>query len=172
MFPSHHSLRFESNALSGDSQVVCRRGSIDEVAKLNHAILGPEAVFITRISGYECYVSAAFRIEQQHVRVCSDRWIAQRSEWHEGIVLSVDNQRRNTDVANQTLGAGFGVVVICVGETEGWRNVVFVKLSDGADVTQPVRIVEFGKELLFHAEAHLQSPQKLSLIDPVAAPHE
>src|SRR5438876_5194613 len=117
-------------------------------------------------------MSAAVWSEQQHVRVFRDRWIAQRSEWHEGIVLSVDNQRRNAYVANQTLGAGFGVVVIRVGETEGWRDVVFDKLSDGTDVTQPVRIVEFGKELLFHAEAHLQSPQKLSLIDPVAAPHE
>ena len=172
MFPGHQSLRFESNPLSGDSQVVCRRGSIDQVAKLNHAILGPEAIFITRFPGYECHVSAAFRSEQQHERICNDRWIAQRSKWYEGIVFSVDDQRRNAYVANQTLGAGFGVVVIRVGEAESWRDVVFVKLSDGADVTQPVRIVEFGKEFLFHPEAHLQSPQKLSMVDPVAAPHE
>ena len=172
MLPGHLSLRFESNALSGDSQVVCRRGSIDQLTKLNHAILGPEAILVVRIPGYECYVSAAFRSEQEHVRVCSNRLIAQRSEWHEGIIFSVDDQRRNADGANQTLGAGLGVVIIRVGEAESWRDTVFVKLSDGADVTQSVRIVELGKELIFHAEAHLQSPQKLSLIDPVTAPHE
>src|SRR5205809_6563768 len=88
------------------------------------------------------------------------------------MVLSVEHQRRNAYDANQRLRAGLSVVSNRIGETESRPNVVFVKWSNGADVTQPVRIVEVGKEFLFHPETHLQSPQKLSMIDPVAAPHE
>jgi len=60
-------------------------------AKLDHAVLGPEAVLVIRIGGDEGYMPAIFRGDQQNVRIRPSRRMLERREGNERVILRVND---------------------------------------------------------------------------------
>src|SRR6266481_2954945 len=148
-------------------ETVSVRGN--QFTKIDYATLGPEASF-SGAGGYKGDVSALFRGQQQHVRIGSDRGIAHRVEGDERIVLGVNDQSRNADAADEGASAGFGVVIIRVSKTKMWRHILVVELLDAANAIQQAHIVTTRKQFFLNLDAVFQTPQKVLLINPVAAP--
>src|ERR1700724_3751745 len=113
-------------------------------------------------------MAASLRGQQQHIGIRGDRWIKERLEGNEGIVLSMNDQGWDANASDERPRTRLRVIVIRVGKSKMGGDVAVVELLDAADAAQQTGIVGLGKKFFFDLDAVLQTPEKVLLINPVA----
>src|SRR5438128_3036936 len=139
---------------------------VTEPAKLDHAVLGPEAILVIRIGGDESDVSAVFRGDQQYVRILPNRRMLERPEGNERVVLRVNDQRRYSDAINQVYRARLVVIIIGAGKAVGHRREAIVEVSDRAHKIDLGNVVEFRVKFFRYQNTPAQPAEKILSVNP------